>query len=72
MPIASDMAQTKCPWCKNKFHSECIEKWLVIRSDCPLCRRDMIEKITDSFTSTESPRVTSTAPLTRDGGQPVP
>jgi hypothetical protein len=47
-PSASDMAQTKCPWCKNKFHRRCVEEWRAKSSECPLCRRDMDKEITES------------------------
>lgn len=26
------------PQCKHVFHSECVEQWLLIRGDCPICR----------------------------------
>jgi len=29
--------------CIHKFHKECIDKWLAIKSDCPICRYDLLE-----------------------------
>ena len=26
------------PECRHVFHSECIQQWLMIRGDCPICR----------------------------------
>jgi hypothetical protein len=48
MPNTSDMAQTKCPWCKNKFHRQCVGTWREKSSACPLCRGDMDKEITKS------------------------
>jgi len=29
--------------CIHKFHKECVDKWLVRKSDCPICRHDLLE-----------------------------
>jgi hypothetical protein len=29
--------------CIHKFHKECVDKWLVRKSDCPICRYDLLE-----------------------------
>ncbi|KAG0599031.1 hypothetical protein M758_12G121800 [Ceratodon purpureus] len=30
------------PKCKHAFHMECIDKWLLTNSTCPLCRRSLL------------------------------
>ena len=30
--------------CGHKFHRECIEEWLSIKPECPLCRRSCITR----------------------------
>jgi hypothetical protein len=36
--------QTRCPWCNNKFHRQCIEEWIAKSSKCPLCMRPWTKK----------------------------
>ncbi|KAG8371576.1 hypothetical protein BUALT_Bualt13G0102300 [Buddleja alternifolia] len=31
------------PGCNHGFHVRCIDRWLVLRSSCPTCRRPLIE-----------------------------
>jgi len=31
----------KCPSCKKIFHSDCINKWIIINPTCPHCRYNM-------------------------------
>ena len=31
--------------CNHKFHFECINKWLVIKPQCPYCRKDIYDLI---------------------------
>ena len=33
-----------CPYCKNLFHRDCINKWLEDAGSCPLCRRKIARK----------------------------
>ncbi len=28
----------KCGYCNNSFHTECVNKWILINNSCPLCR----------------------------------
>ena len=38
---------------RHYFHTECIEKWLIIEAICPLCKKavtaEEIEKVTDLY-----------------------
>ncbi|KAK7244303.1 hypothetical protein RIF29_39123 [Crotalaria pallida] len=29
------------PMCKHIFHSDCIDKWLIIHATCPICRKNV-------------------------------
>uniref|UniRef100_A0A915CYV9 RING-type E3 ubiquitin transferase n=1 Tax=Ditylenchus dipsaci TaxID=166011 RepID=A0A915CYV9_9BILA len=42
--------ETETLGCKHKFHKKCIERWLSIKSTCPICRRQMQNKIDKSRT----------------------
>jgi len=32
---------TKCKTCNNKFHSNCLQRWLANKQSCPLCRSNI-------------------------------
>eukprot|EP00388_Colpodella_angusta_P037610 GDKK01042059.1.p1 GENE.GDKK01042059.1~~GDKK01042059.1.p1 ORF type:complete len:575 (-),score=151.44 GDKK01042059.1:202-1926(-) len=42
-PQSSSLPSSACPTCKNKFHSECLLKWMRTshNSKCPLCRQPL-------------------------------
>jgi hypothetical protein len=27
--------------CSHEFHTQCVDRWLKVKKDCPLCRRDI-------------------------------
>jgi E3 ubiquitin-protein ligase RNF38/44 len=27
--------------CSHEFHSDCVDRWLKVKRECPLCRRDI-------------------------------
>jgi len=29
--------------CLHRFHRECVDKWLLMKSDCPICKYDLLE-----------------------------
>lgn len=34
----------------HAFHKRCLEEWIYKHNSCPLCRRDLVEYTTDSYT----------------------
>ena len=32
------------PECKHCFHKKCVDKWLKTKSNCPICRNDLLKK----------------------------
>ena len=30
--------------CNHSFHEDCIEEWMYIKNNCPMCRKDIIEE----------------------------
>jgi hypothetical protein len=43
--IMNNIQQTiKCGVCKNNFHTQCLNRWLVNKPSCPLCRSSLINK----------------------------
>jgi hypothetical protein len=33
--------------CRHIFHAECIERWLLVREECPVCRRNYFDEEKD-------------------------
>lgn len=40
--VGDRAAWTKKGGCVHAFHEECISKWLLVREDCPMCRRSFL------------------------------
>lgn len=32
--------------CRHEFHAECVDRWLAIKKECPLCRHDITQPMT--------------------------
>lgn len=46
--IGEEIGWSPNPDCIHAFHKECIVDWLMVKNECPICRRDYLnEKFTD-------------------------
>ena len=48
----------KLPRCGHLFHAPCVDKWLVHRATCPLCRADLEPTTTDMLAACGADMVT--------------
>lgn len=56
--IGEEIGWSPNPDCIHAFHKECIVDWLMVKNECPICRRDYLnEKVNDIEVSGDDERL---------------
>ena len=41
--IQEESLVTELPNCQHLYHHDCLEKWFIVDSKCPICKQDYLE-----------------------------